>query len=80
MKREVNCQKMLDLIKEKFQVCQKISKENDTDCKKFNQQFCTAFKSFPCCTDVFLLIFLVQSTLFRSKKKSRDKIEATYFF
>ena len=54
--KEANCAKMLDLLKQKFQGCQQISKDNDNECINFKNMFCTAFKDFPCCADVRFFI------------------------
>ncbi|RNA06714.1 hypothetical protein BpHYR1_009217 [Brachionus plicatilis] len=49
--KNINCDKMLALLKDKFTKCERRSKY-DSDCQSFKIEFCTAFKNFPCCPDV----------------------------
>ena len=49
--KDVNCDKMLSMLKEKFKSCEKMPK-TDNECQTFKVNFCTAFKTFPCCPDV----------------------------
>lgn len=52
--KDLNCETMLRLLKEKFKNCEKKPK-TDTDCQTFKVQFCSAFTNFPCCADVSIL-------------------------
>lgn len=49
--KNVKCDKMLVLLKDKFKTCEKKPK-TDTECQSFKMNFCGAFKNFPCCSEV----------------------------
>ncbi len=54
-KEDENCFKMLNMIREKFKVCQNFPTTH-TECQSFKISFCTAYSNFPCCVDVIFYI------------------------